>query len=253
MIGFIICMDMILIACSVLTLLYSGRVIRRNDSFWIVLAIYALLCLLGASATRFFQRELPEAHAIIALLKFSASLPTVLFALKGYQIRPTLFGRYIVLAIVAGMIADIAININPVAGGTIFLAGHLLYVLAFLSEAKPSRRQVALWLTLSAFMIIPLSVFRARIGSLFYCINGGIYFCVLIATVVFSLSLERMVFAAAIVFALSDCLMIANKFGGGGMIMRIIALEVYYGSLLLYGAVLWKRKNRHAAPYGNME
>ena len=49
------------------------------------------------------------------------------------------------------------------------------------------------------------------------------------------------VLAAAAVFAFSDCFMIFNIAANGNMVMRILALLVYYGSLLLYGAVLWKR------------
>lgn len=252
MTGSAICTGIILIVCSVLAYIYSGRVTRRNESFWKVLVLYVLITLLAAVATRYFQREVHGAKAIIALLKFSASLPTVLFALKGHQLRPARFSRYILLAIGFGMIGDIAININPVAGGALFLVGHLLYDGAFLSERKPSAKQVELWLAMSALLIIPMYVFRAKIGSPVYCIGGWVYLSILISTVVFSRSLQKMVFAAALIFAFSDCFMIANTFGDGSMLMKVLALEVYYCSLLLYGAVLWNR-NYHSAELTSIE
>ncbi|MBQ3292499.1 MAG: hypothetical protein IJH43_09105 [Mogibacterium sp.] len=239
---------LILTACSVLTYIYSGRVIRNNDSLLKVLIYYLLITILAAVSARFFHQTGHGAKTALALLKFAASLPTVLFALKGYLIRPTRFGRCIVLAIGIGLVADIVINMNPAIGGVVFLAGHLLYDFAFLSEKKPSRRQIMLWIALSALLIIPLYVFRAQIGSSLYCIGGWLYLTVLISTVVFSWSLRKIVFAAALVFAFSDCFMIANVFGHGTMLMKIMALEVYYCSLFLYGAVLWKRNYHPARP-----
>ncbi|MBR2810911.1 MAG: hypothetical protein IKD69_05960 [Solobacterium sp.] len=50
-----------------------------------------------------------------------------------------------------------------------------------------------------------------------------------------------MVFAAALVFAFSDCFLFVNSYFQGTMLMKILSLLVYYGSLLLYGATLWKR------------
>ena len=253
MVGLAVCIGIILIACSVPAYRYSGRVAVNNESVWKVLAIYFLITILAAAATRYFQQELRGIHGakeLIALLKFTASLPTVLFALKGYLIRPTRFGRYVCLAIGVGMIADMAININPAIGGVVFLVGHLLYDVAFLSEKKPSGRQAALWIVMSALMIIPVYVFRSHIGSPVYCLGVWLYVMILISTVVFSWPLDKMVFAAALIFAFSDCFMIANIYGHGSMVMKILALEVYYGALLLYGTVLWRKNYEHEADTG---
>ena len=193
---------------------------------------------------RFLQHKLPAALGIGALLKFAASLPTVLFALKGYQVQRTKFGWYILLAIGLGMIADVLINISFAAGGIIFLLGHLLYDAAFLSESKPSARQVILWLGLSTLMLLPLYLLRDVIGSMINSIGLLLYVSILISTVVFSWSLEKQVFMAALIFAFSDCFLLVNNFFHGTVLMRILALLIYYGSLLLYGAALWQRNYR---------
>ena len=57
---------------------------------------------------------------------------------------------------------------------------------------------------------------------------------------IFSWSLNRLIFAAAAVFVLSDCFMVLNNVMNAGMFLKILALLVYYGSLLLYGIVIWK-------------
>ncbi|MBR2801782.1 MAG: hypothetical protein IKE21_04170 [Erysipelotrichaceae bacterium] len=126
-------------------------------------------------------------------------------------------------------------------GGAFFLVGHLLYDAAFLQEKRPSRRQVLLWLFLSALMFIPLNFLRFRLNTLLSFFGAWAYFLILISTVVFSHSFEKLVFAAAAIFAVSDRFMILNIVMNSSMPLKILALLVYYGSLPLYGTVLWKR------------
>ncbi|MBR3227862.1 MAG: hypothetical protein IKF68_04890 [Erysipelotrichaceae bacterium] len=228
----------VLCICSVATCIFS---IRRDANRRRIFVIYALITALAAVAVRCFQQSYPDALGTGVFLKFSASLPSVLFAFKGYRNCKTLFALFILLAIILGMIADIVINISFAAGGLFFLVGHLLYDVAFIKEKRPSKRQLILWLILTALMVIPLYIFRERIGSLFYGIGALVYIAILISTVVFSYSLDRMIFAAAMIFAFSDCFMIVNILTDGALIMRILALLVYYISLLLYGTALWKR------------
>ena len=244
MAAFAVCTGFILIVCSLLNWFYSEHVIRKQESFEKVAGIYALIVIAAAVTLRFLQNELPDALLIGALLKFSASLPTVLFALKGYQMRWTRFGFYILLAICCCMIADVSINISFAAGGLFFLAGHLIYDFAFLSEIRPSVRQILLWLILIALMILSVYALRNAIGSTADTIGWAVYFMILISTIVFSWSLEKPVFAAVLVFAFSDCFLFFNSYFQGTMLMTILALLVYYGSLLLYGAALWIRNHR---------
>ena len=63
---------------------------------------------------------------------------------------------------------------------------------------------------------------------------------VLLSTVVLSLRLSEITFFAAAVFACSDLMLIANIATGGTVLTRLIALLVYYASLILYATVIWK-------------
>ncbi|MBR2551616.1 MAG: hypothetical protein IKF05_01310 [Erysipelotrichaceae bacterium] len=241
MTGFALGTSLILSACSLVTYFKSEKLAGENRSYRKVFAVYAVITVLAAIAVRVFQQQRPDGLLYGAGLKFTASLPTVLYALKGYRLQKTRFGLYILLAIVLGMFADIAINISFAVGGAFFLVGHLLYDFAFQNDRRPSRRQVLLWLLLSILMILPVFLFREKIGSTLAAVDTLIYISILISTVVFSFKLDKMIFATAVIFALSDCFMIYNIVTDGPMLLRILALLVYYGSLLLYGAVLWKR------------
>jgi hypothetical protein len=238
---FFVTAALILLICSVLTYFYSFRLSGLPGPRLKVFLLYAVITAASAVAVRLFQAENPDHLAGGAMLKFCASLPSVLYALRGYQLRKTKFGFFVLLAIILGMVADVSINLSFLAGGAFFLVGHLLYDFAFLSVSKPSKKQIVLWLILTALMIIPLYIFRAKIGSPAYAAVGLVYISILISTVVFSWSLDKMIFAAAAIFAVSDCFMVINILTDGSTLMKILALLVYYGSLLLYGAVLWKQ------------
>ena len=71
--------------------------------------------------------------------------------------------------------------------------------------------------------------------------GGAVYLSIMISTVVFSWQTDRLTFAAACVFALSDLMLIFNAAVNAGVLMRTAALLVYYISLLIYGCSLWKR------------
>jgi hypothetical protein len=229
-----------LLCASVCTYMYSCRISGKQKSFMVFL-LFSLITVLAAVTVRFFQAKYPENLAMGAVLKFCASLPSVLYAYRGYQLKKNRFSLIIVIAIVLGLIADVSINLSMIAGGVFFLVGHLLYDVAFFGEKRPSKKQIILWLVLTTLMIIPLGLFRTKLGSTAAAAGVLLYISILISTVVFSWSLDKMVFAAALVFAFSDCFMAANLLTQSSILMKILALLVYYGSLLLYGAVLWKR------------
>ena len=90
-------------------------------------------------------------------------------------------------------------------------------------------------------MFIPLNFLRFRLNTLLSFFGAWAYFLILISPVVFSHSFEQLVFAAAAIFAVSDRFMILNIVMNSSMPLKILALLVYYGSLPLYGTVLWKR------------
>ena len=236
MILFALCAAILLCGASLFTYFKS----REERSYQRTVCIYALITILAAAAVRYLQSKAADALLLGALLKFSASLPGVLFALRGYLRKRNSFSFFIFAAILIGMIADVSININVLIGGCFFLIGHLLYDVAFLKKGKPSKRQLVLWLIISILMILPLYLLRKTIGSLFITIGVLIYISILFSTVIFSWSLNRLIFMAAAVFALSDCFMVLNNVMNAGMFLKILALLVYYGSLLLYGIVIWK-------------
>ena len=102
---FILSAVTLLVSCC-LTYVYSNRTVSKG-SWRKALVLYALISLLAAIAVRYFQAVRPDDLFKGAVLKFCASLPSVLFAFKAYTLKKTRFGFLIVCAIVLGLIADI--------------------------------------------------------------------------------------------------------------------------------------------------
>lgn len=232
----------ILLVSSVMTYFTSIRSV--NSSYRRILVLYALITIISAIAVRYFQELYPQDLLSGAVLKFCASLPSVLYAYRGYQLRHTKFGLIITLAIVLGLIADVSINISFLAGGAVFLIGHLLYDFAFFSEQRPSGKQVVLWLVLTVLAAAAIYLFRNHFDSFLNAAGPFLYISILISTVVFSWSHGKMIFAAALIFALSDCFMVGNMLFNSTILLKILALLVYYGALLVYGTVLWQRSTQ---------
>lgn len=229
----------ILLVSSVMT--YFSSIRAGHGLYRRSLILYSLITIASAIAVRYFQELYPQDLVSGAVLKFCASLPSVLYAYRGYQQCHTRFGLIVTLAIALGLIADVSINISFPAGGAVFLISHLLYDFAFFSEQKPSKKQIILWLVLTVLAAAAIYLFRDHFDSFLNAAGPFLYISILISTVVFSWSHGKMIFAAALIFALSDCFMVGNMLFNSTILMKILALLVYYGALLVYGTVLWQR------------
>ena len=222
----------------------SGKTIRENGKRHPVYFLYLSVTVLMAVAVRYHQYMQPEDPLGIAVLKCCASLPSVLLGLRGFLMEKNRFDLILLIAIVFGMFADIAINLNMTLGGILFLIGHLLYDVAFVRERRPSGRQYLVWLILylAAFMIL-FSV-RNRVAT-FLFLFALVYFLILTSTIAFSYPLSRIIFVSAVVFAISDCFLVYNMIADSNMILKTIALVIYYFSVLLYGVAIWEISYPH--------
>lgn len=224
--------------------IHSAKVVRENGRRLPVYLLYLAVTVFTAIFVRYLQATRPDERLGVAVLKFCASLPSVLLGLRGFLMEKNRFDLILLIAIVFGMFADIVINLNTTVGGILFLVGHLLYDVAFLREKKPSGRQYLLWGFLYLIAAIVLFSVRDRVNMTLFLFSL-VYFLILTSTVAFSLSLSRIIFVSAVVFALSDCFLVYNMLADSNMILRTLALLIYYFSVLLYGVAIWEISYPH--------
>ena len=158
----------------------TDRIFEKTKSPVPLYLLYFLICAADTVILRLFQEKYPADILNVGLLKFSASLPCVTYALHNYLYDKTRFSRMIVTALVTVMAADIAINISIAAGAVLFGICHLLFVIAFVREKRPVRSEVLVWIALSVTAGILLTLIRERIGSTSLYLTAVCYISILI-------------------------------------------------------------------------
>lgn len=209
------------------------------------LLIPLCLCLAGA----FLRKESRKEFVSAVVLKGLASLCFVALGLLLAGGSQT--ARYIVIGLVLGCVADVLLNLRMVfpqkgqliflVGILVFLAGHVLYLVAVMGMVSSPWLCVGIGVVLTAlFMVWILRQITAKTA---FKIFGVVYIgaVVLLNVVAFSNlvtspSAFTAVFAGgALLFLLSDIVLILNTFGKETkQSLRITNISLYYvGQLLI--------------------
>ena len=149
----------------------------------------------NAVCVRIQQAAAPEALFQAAVLKFCASLPTVILVYTGYRYeKNSKMARFLLTAVTLCLAADIAINLSFAAGGFLFLSGHLFFDAAFITERKPDRKQFAQLIVSAAGGAVLLLLLYKHINSIPLYVGALTYMTVLFSTLIFSFKLDRRLF-----------------------------------------------------------
>ncbi|MBQ1476906.1 MAG: hypothetical protein IIZ33_02025 [Erysipelotrichaceae bacterium] len=219
---------------------YMDRVIEEKKDRTVLYLFFVMITMVYGISVRFYQGAYPEDLFGAAVLKFCASLPSVVLGLKGYLMEKNRFDLLIVIALITGLLADVSINLSMIAGAALFGIGHLLYDIAFIREKRPSRKQILVWLIITVLLDGVLFLLKEKFPSPSLLIPGMIYIAILVSTVVFSTHLPKIIFVSAAVFAVSDIFLIVNIVVSGNILMKTAALLIYYGAMLMYGIAIWE-------------
>ncbi len=202
-----------------------------------------------ALACAFMMQEKQEHYVPAVILKGAASLCFVLLGvLNAPKGNPA--ASKIVIGLLLGMIADILLNLRfvvkngkPVflAGILVFLAGHVMYLLAVFPMAQPK------WIILIAAVLLTALlmkwIFTKITAEKAFKIFGIVYIgaivllnCTAFANLFASFRAFTGVFAAgALLFLISDIVLILNTFGPKSEFrLRVTNLSLYYiGQILI--------------------
>ena len=214
---------------------------------------FCITCVLFASCFIYMEYRQKPVPALI--LKGLASLCFVLYGMENAP-RGTPVADKIIVGRALGMIADILLNFRfilkngkPVflVGILVFLAGHILYLLAVF-PMTPSPLPVILSALIITALLMKWIFSRItaepafKIFGIFYIGAIVLLNCTAIANVISSTSVFTCIFAAgAILFLISDIVLILNTFGKQSRFrLRVINLSLYYiGQLLIAASMHW--------------
>ena len=209
------------------------------------------LCLLIAAVFIFVEKM--ERYLVADVIKGVASAFFVLLGILGaMKSNDASFARMVVCGLVLGAIADVLLNLRYVyegakgkiaflAGVVVFLLGHVAYTIACIPHCKVLPAAVVFGVILSALLLywifgrIEAELAMKAFGVVYI---GAIVILNCVALIVLLGSFNThwlMFFGGALLFLVSDVVLILNTFGPNSTFaMRIANLSLYYvGQLMI--------------------
>lgn len=214
----------------------------------------ALLCVVGLLVDIWFiKTEYAGKMVNATVLKGAASLFFVLLGFVCYAANTASFGKLIVIGLVLGLVGDVLLNLRNVFEGRksmlvfalgilAFLSGHFLYIAALIRLKADIVAWAAVLTVIISVLAIPPLMRRITAPSMGLKIFGYVYLVVVIAMfscaamllVKLGASALTVLFAVgALLFMVSDFIMIYYSFGKKIKPLRAINLLSYYAGQLL--------------------
>ena len=218
---------------------------------------YLLVPLCLCLAAVFLLQESKKRYVPAVVLK---GLASACFVILGFLLSGgSPMAKLITAGLLLGCIADVLLNLRMVfpkkgqliflVGIVVFLSGHILYLIAILKGAAPLWICVIIGVVLTALLM--KWIFDRITAKKAFKIFGIVYIgaimllnCVAIGNLIVSPSAFTAVFAAgAVLFLLSDIVLILNTFGKETQQgLRVMNISLYYlGQLLIALSLLYLR------------
>ena len=216
---------------------------------------YVLVGACAVLAVVFLRVESQKKYVPAVILKGLASLCFVGVGLLCSRGNET--ARLIVIGLVIGCVADVLLNLRLVfakkgqliflVGIVVFLAGHIIYLAAILPRCSNKLLSLGIGAVLTALLMV--WIFKQITAKPAFKIFGVVYLgaimmlnCVAVANLIAAPSAFTGLFAAgAVLFLVSDIVLILNTFGGTfRQSLRNTNIGLYYaGQLLIALSLLW--------------
>lgn len=218
---------------------------------------YLLVPLCLCLAAVFLLQESKKRYVPAVVLK---GLASACFVILGFLLSGgSPAAKLITAGLLLGCIADVLLNLRMVfpkkgqliflVGIVVFLSGHILYLIAILKGAAPWWICVIIGVILTALLM--KWIFARITAKKAFKIFGIVYIgaimllnCLAIGNLIVSPSAFTAVFAAgAVLFLLSDIVLILNTFGKETQQgLRVMNISLYYvGQLLIALSLLYLR------------
>ena len=198
----------------------------------------------------FIYFEKKEKYVLAVIFKGLASLCFVVLGVYSAK-GGTDFSQKVTIGLMLGMAADILLNLRMVfkkvgkiiflVGILVFLSGHVMYILALLPECKNLLVPLIIGAILTALILV--WIFKQITAQMAFKIFGVFYIgaitimnCIAVANLLSNPCGRNVMFViGAILFLLSDIVLILNTFGKESKFsLRVTNLSLYYmGQILI--------------------
>lgn len=202
----------------------------------IVCAAFAAMCAMYLAFQR-IKLAPGSSRALEISAKCGATAMAALVALLGC-LKNGAPAHWVLLAgLAVCAVADGVLCVHLIAGGAVFVLGHILYMIAFCLMRRPDWRSAAVFLCLAGPAAAGIARFRDRLGRgyvLFF-----IYAAVLGLMVALAAVQGPLYLAGALLFAVSDGLLACLSLNRGNARLDYASLAAYYLGQFLLGLAVF--------------
>ena len=210
----------------------------------------AILSLVLAAAFIYYEHGKKYVPAVV--LKGAASLAFVLLGILGWKLNGSPdYGKYVVIGLILGCVADVLLNLRFVfekagqkiflVGILVFLAGHVLYLVSLIPQCAYVWAYLIAGAVLTYFILkwifSKITAKKAfKIFGIFYIGAVVMMTCVSLGVLITNPGTRSFLFfMGALLFLVSDIVLILNTFGSESKFsLRITNLSLYYlGQILI--------------------
>ena len=228
----------------------ANRVMSASPSLSpLLLSVWIMAVVTATAMPNRFRRMKNKKDSPFTLLLKGLPMVTVLVLTWVYGGFPDAapHARWMFAGLILCLGGDIVLGIHFIAGGGLFLAGHICYVIGLLGQQTLAPVHGILFVSVLGLLVVFLSLFRSRMpdGRLFPAVC--VYAAALAALTAAALPLPftagspqaYLAALGAILFVISDMTLCDNMLNTRPLRNEYISLGIYYTAQFLLGASLF--------------
>lgn len=177
---------------------------------------------------QFYAELFPDSGKVLLIFKSAIGLLSVLMSFFGWLKRRTKLGGFVILGLLALMLADLTMTLS-LYGSLLHIAAYILLTWAYVKEEKPEKRQIVNWIVLCVAGIGSMTVIEGEFGVL--RIVGILYLWAALAMVTSSFNQDRRIFTGSLLLFISGILLMNNIINGTTFLSHMLSLGVYYAAV----------------------
>ena len=175
-----------------------------------------------------------ETSLLTVVLKMLAGVPVFVMALGMARRCKDGLHRLMAAAMGCYMAANAIINVSLRWGICVYLVGHILLIIAFVREHRPTKLQYIAWPIVSAVFVAELFLFRQYIPADLLSF-GCVYTVLMAAMLVASVPVSSRLRVGTLSFALANELLVLT-FIANSFVLESAELLIYYIAVLIMSA-----------------
>ena len=174
-----------------------------------------------------FHRAL-EPDATEKLILYKREIATIFMTLAVYGLykRRDRLSLMVLISILILSTADILTTENIIIGPLFHIAANIFLAAAFFHEARPTKRQIIMWIIVSAICVLLL--LDIPVSDPVLKLVGIVYTVTALLMVTSSFGMHGRAFAGAMLLFVAGCMLMYNVLNGTTFINHLVSLGTYY-------------------------